>query len=603
MPLKPGPGYWWNAQPSGQWSPVAFGPLSGPLALAAVEHAHVAARQRDPNAALLVDVAAARAEARQRHVVLFGQRLVRVLGRIDAHDGAGVAAQRAPHRAVGRARHHRIEGRADAHVLARLLRLAGLGVLVTLAVAVGVEHQRGPALRLLDVAGLVEHLGVDPADIAAAAAGAGPDRLVGVVAELQMMRAEAGLVGGVFAGLRIVHRHAAVGAVERELNGRRVRRALLAEVGLSGLWPVAASQTRPFRSIIELWLLALLSQMFLLAPIGRGPEDLDRAGVAGPERQRHVGRGRQHEIRRHVLDRVEDRHVVAGVLALPVQRPVAVDGRIAPVGRDQVVQILLVVVPVAQRDHDVALDALRPRRLCIGQLALRHALGPVAEILERHAAKLTGGDGDHVLAGLAGLDAAHPRLFVGLDRVHVELRNRAGRQLAELMAADAAVVLHGVEVVGDLDVVRRVLAAEYLGLRDLHHRVPVDRRVVLRGFRRIGGRHRGQIELLAGLALHLRRIDEAVAAHPDVVIGLRQVRDDVAALIVGDDDLDVAHRQIARFRDHPDAGLRTTGAFHHAADVVVVDGDRRGGRLLRGPRARPGKQTSPPNPNTTPKGM
>src|SRR2546429_1308850 len=29
--LKPGPGYWWNAQPSGQWSPVAFGPLSGPL--------------------------------------------------------------------------------------------------------------------------------------------------------------------------------------------------------------------------------------------------------------------------------------------------------------------------------------------------------------------------------------------------------------------------------------------------------------------------------------------------------------------------------------------------------------------------------------------
>src|SRR6188508_2861655 len=31
MPLKPGPGYWWNAQPSGQWSPVAFGPLSGPL--------------------------------------------------------------------------------------------------------------------------------------------------------------------------------------------------------------------------------------------------------------------------------------------------------------------------------------------------------------------------------------------------------------------------------------------------------------------------------------------------------------------------------------------------------------------------------------------
>src|SRR3979409_1688986 len=31
MPLKPGPRYWWNAQPPGQGAPVAFGPLSGPL--------------------------------------------------------------------------------------------------------------------------------------------------------------------------------------------------------------------------------------------------------------------------------------------------------------------------------------------------------------------------------------------------------------------------------------------------------------------------------------------------------------------------------------------------------------------------------------------
>ena len=198
--------------------------------------------------------------------------------------------------------------------------------------------------------------------------------------------------------------------------------------------------------------------------------------------------------------------------------------------------------------------------LAIGQLALRHALGPVGEILERHAAELAGGDGDHVLAGLAGLDAADPGFFVGLDRVHVEFRNGAGRKLAELMAADAAVVLHAVEIVGDLDVRRRVLAAEDLGLRDLHHREPVDRRIILRGLRLVRRRHGGQIELLAGLALHLRRIDEAVAAHPDVVVGFRQIGDDVAALIVGDDDLDVAHRQIAGFRDHPDAGLGPAGA-------------------------------------------
>src|SRR6516165_6619551 len=33
MPSKPGPGYLYKLQPSGQWSPVAFGPLSGPLHL------------------------------------------------------------------------------------------------------------------------------------------------------------------------------------------------------------------------------------------------------------------------------------------------------------------------------------------------------------------------------------------------------------------------------------------------------------------------------------------------------------------------------------------------------------------------------------------
>jgi hypothetical protein len=73
-------------------------------------------------------------------------------------------------------------------------------------------------LRLLDVAGLVQHLGVDPADIAAAATGAHPQRIVGVIAELQMVRAKAGLVSGVLAGLGIIHRHPAVGAVERELH-------------------------------------------------------------------------------------------------------------------------------------------------------------------------------------------------------------------------------------------------------------------------------------------------------------------------------------------------------------------------------------------------
>src|SRR4051812_23609221 len=68
--------------------------VEGTFAEPAVEHAEVAARQRGPDASLLVDVGAAHAEARQRHVVLFSQRLVRVLGRIDTHEGARAATQR-----------------------------------------------------------------------------------------------------------------------------------------------------------------------------------------------------------------------------------------------------------------------------------------------------------------------------------------------------------------------------------------------------------------------------------------------------------------------------------------------------------------------------
>src|SRR5262249_33617541 len=87
----------------------------------------------------------------------------------------------------------------------------------------------------------------------------------------------------------------------------------------------------------------------------------------------------------------------------------------------------------------------------------------------------------------------------------------------------------------------------------------------------VARRIRREIELLAGLAAHLRRVHEPIAAHPDLVVRIRQVRDDVAAAIVGDDDLGILGRQLGRFRDHPDAGLRPIRAGHYAADVIVVD--------------------------------
>jgi hypothetical protein len=50
------------------------------------------------------------------------------------------------------------------------------------------------------------------------------------------------------------------------------------------------------------------------------------------------------------------------------------------------VEILLVGAPFPGGDDDVALDALRPRRLAFRQLALGDAVGPFAVILERRAA-------------------------------------------------------------------------------------------------------------------------------------------------------------------------------------------------------------------------
>src|ERR1051326_2393509 len=123
------------------------------------------ARERRPDDALLVDIRAADAEARQRDVVNLGQRRFgRIRSRRDAHDGAGKGSHGTPDRAVRGARHDGIKTRDDALVLGRIDRLVRLDIGVALAVAVGVENHRRPALGLRRVAGLVEFLHVEPAD-------------------------------------------------------------------------------------------------------------------------------------------------------------------------------------------------------------------------------------------------------------------------------------------------------------------------------------------------------------------------------------------------------------------------------------------------------
>ena len=145
------------------------------------------------------------------------------------------------------------------------------------------------------------------------------------------------------------------------------------------------------------------------------------------------------------------------------------------------------------------------------------------------------------------------------------------------MAADAVDIVHPLAPDILRDLLRNIgAAAEILCRRDLHQRVPVDRRVIMRRRRIVRRRHRREIDLLAGLGAPLGRIHQPVAAHPDGIVHIRrQVRDHVTALIVGDDDLGEFCRQLGGFRDHPDAGLRAVGSGYHAADVVIVDCDRR----------------------------
>ena len=130
--------------------------------------------------------------------------------------------------------------------------------------------------------------------------------------------------------------------------------------------------------------------------------------------------------------------------------------------------------------------------------------------------------------------------------------------------------------------VRAALSRELARVWNVEQRHPVGRGVVLRGRLRVWRDDRREIQQLARRRLHPLRIDEAISADPDVVVRLRQIGNQVAAAVVRNDDLRQARRQLACFRDHPDARLGSFRARDDAADVVVVDGDRVAALLLRG---------------------
>src|SRR5262245_35308830 len=97
---------------------------------------------------------------------------------------------------------------------------------------------------------------------------------------------------------------------------------------------------------------------------------------------------RRWEVFGAVRFRIEDRNDIDAKLCRAVHRAVGVNGWIATVGGDKVVQVMFVVEPVPSGDDDVALHALRSRWLGMGQFALGDPIGPVRKIGKSRGAEL-----------------------------------------------------------------------------------------------------------------------------------------------------------------------------------------------------------------------
>ena len=162
---------------------------------------------------------------------------------------------RPPHRTVIRVRHHRVEPGVHALVLGRIDGgRRARRIVVAAAVAVGVEDQRRPALRLRRITSLQEHLRVHPAHHGAAAAR--PQRIVGVETKLRVVRVEAGVDELVLLGLRIpAPIHAASTGSPGTASPTGDSSPTCRTAGCRDPCTAAAIHTRPALSSIELWLL------------------------------------------------------------------------------------------------------------------------------------------------------------------------------------------------------------------------------------------------------------------------------------------------------------------------------------------------------------
>ena len=395
-----------------------------------------------------------------------------------------------------------------------------------------------------------------------------PEGVVLVLGELQVVGHVAGVDVDELAALGVVVRELPLAARDWEVLRRRVIRAGPAPVGILGGPDQLGDPEAPLGVQHRVVGAVAPGGRLLRAPVGRRDQG-GRAGVRIAALGHRDAGGHVHP-HRAVGHRVRDREPRP---ADAVHGRVRIQVGVALVGGDLVVHHRHRVAPAPHRQDEVALLPPRARRRR-RDLAGRDAIRPVGEQAQRALAPHPVQTGAHARSAAPDLHAVRPGVQGRVEVVQVQHRHLAGRQVAHLVAELAAVL----EPIDPLGLVPHALAdavavrprARELALgRHLQQRVPVVGGVDARRRLRGGGRRHRQGQLVAGPRRVLLGVHQAVAADPYLVVGVRQIRDQEAPVVAGDDDLAERGLQIVGLRDDPHARLAAAGAPHDAGDVVA----------------------------------
>ncbi len=550
-------------------------------ALAAVEAGHVAAAgERGPDDPVPVYVDAARRVPGLRRIdigILDGRRFVdlgdarlrRVVAPVEAHEPAGErSGPRDPGRVVHRVGDDPVGEPGQTGVARRVDFLARLVPRRRNApVGVGVDHRRAPALRRLLVARLVVHPRVEPADHVRVAAE--PQRVALVLRELQVMRPVAAVDERERLGGRVVDRYLASAARDREVACGRMVGALPAPVRVGAPADRGGQPDPSPRVHHRVVRVGRRVEDDLVAPVRRRLE----AGRGREHRGHHLGRlaERDGDLHRFVPRRVGDHQGVVGD-GYAVDEAVGVDRRLPLVGGDLVVDVGGLPRPLPHGQHQVALDALRPRR-GVGHLAGGDTVAPVGEHRQAAVAAEAVEDAAHLRAALPEGDPVVPCLDRGVEPVEMA---DVEREPVSHLVAELAALLGDVDP-GGLTAERRrdavavgSGAGELVGRRGLEQRVPVVGRIDGGGLLRRHGRRCLQRHGLPRPGRHRRGIDQPVAADPHAIRGVRQVRNEKPPVVAGDDDLSEQSVEVFGLGDDPDARFGPIGTADDAPQMCCL---------------------------------